>query len=154
MPDYEPLRAATADERVAATRLCNYQPAHLWVADKQGGGKVIITLPDLMAEGKAFAFDEGGQPLWTKVAYYPALLRAGDGYEATHEGVAMRIIAAWDGTWVPSITLPDGSHRIAEEHPYDSRAAIKGACDLADSYCLEMKLQVTAPSLRWGHTLG
>jgi hypothetical protein len=117
-----------------------------------GWWKGLIVLPDLKAEGVAVGFDGHNEEVWTKPAYYPELLRAGDGYGATHQTVKMYVRAAWDGTWVPSIALPDGSSRVSEQHPYDYREAIKQSCKLADTCCKEQGLPTTTPSIQWGLT--
>jgi hypothetical protein len=152
MPEYEPLRDATASEREVAAKICHCRPTYVWVAEHLAGGKALIVLPDLKAEGVAVGFDGHNEEVWTKPAYYPELLRAGDGYGATHQTVKMYVRAAWDGTWVPSIALPDGSSRVSEQHPYDYREAIKQSCKLADTCCKEQGLPTTTPSIQWGLT--
>jgi len=131
MPEYEPLRDAMASEREVAAKSCHCNPKYVWVAEGLAGGKALIALPDLKAEGVAVGFDANDKEIWRKPAYYPELLRAGDGYGATHRTVKMYVRAAWDGTWV---------------------ASIKQSCKLADIYCKERGLPTTTPSIQWGLT--
>ena len=137
----ELLRDATDGERILALQLSGFSgPRYLWVSDAGDGGRVFIACPALSVQGVAVGVDRGGHEVWRKPAFYSELLRAGDGYELQYGSLRLTIRASFDGTWIASVQLPDGSVRRSDELIFDERVAKQTARQLAQERTAESGL--------------
>jgi hypothetical protein len=131
----EELHDATPSERAWALKLAGLSTAqYVWVSDAADGIRTFIVCPDAAVSGVAVGVDREGRELWRKPAFYSELLRAGDGYELQYGSLRPTVRASWDGTWVASVKLPDGSARRSDALIFDERVAKKVARELAQQH--------------------
>jgi hypothetical protein len=134
----KPLRDVTDSERILALDLSGFSRAHcLWVLDTADGGRVFIVCPALAVQGVAVGVDRDGRELWRKPAFYSELLGAGDGYELQYGSLRPTVRASFDGTWIASVQLPDGSFRSSATLIFDERVAKELARELAEQHFAE-----------------
>ena len=145
----EPLRDANPSERARALSLAGLSSAHyVWVSDAADHSRTLIVCPDVAVDGVAVAVDPEGRELWRKPAFYSELLRAGDGYESQYGSLCPIVRASWDGTWIASVRLPDGSSRRSDTLIFDERVA-KQAHLLAEKHAAESGHATPSVDLAW-----
>jgi hypothetical protein len=134
----EPLRDATPSERSLALGLAGLSRAnYVWVSDAADGSRTFIVCPAVAVNGVAVGLDRDRRELWRKPAFYSEILRAGDGYELQYGSLRPTVRASFDGTWIASVQLPDGSFRRSDTPIFDERVAKKLARELAEQHFAE-----------------
>lgn len=150
----EPLREATSNERSHALSLAGVSAAHfVWVSDANDCSRTFIVCPDVALAGVAVGVDPAGREVWRKPAFYSELLRAGEGYEMRYGSLRPTVRTSWDGTWIASLKLPDGSSRRSDTPIFDERLAKQRAREFADEYATNSGDVISEGGATWARVL-